>query len=83
MNLTELKYRLIAFRTKKSYLAFLITQLALSVAIVAVALASPTHFRASSVLILEFVLFGMLAFDLYCFLTQIRGALDLLRKAFQ
>ena len=52
MNLTELKYRLIAFRTKKTYLGFLVLQLALSVAIVIVALASPTHFRASSVLVL-------------------------------
>ena len=52
MNLTALKYTLIAFRTKKSYLAFLIVQLALSLSIVIVALASPTHFRASSVLLL-------------------------------
>lgn len=66
MGLTELKYALTAFRTKKTYLILLIGQLVLSLAIVVVALNSKTHFRTPLVLTLELVLFLSLAFDLYC-----------------
>ena len=64
MNLAEIKYILTAFRTKKTYMLFLLGQLGLSIAIVVLALTSPTHFRAPSVLILELLLFLSLAFDL-------------------
>jgi hypothetical protein len=50
MDLSELKYNITAFRTKKTYLIFLITQLILSLAIVCIALASNTHFRTPLVI---------------------------------
>lgn len=56
---------LTAFRTKKAYLIFQISQLLLSITIIIVALSSKSHFKTPLVLILEFVLFLTLAFDLY------------------
>lgn len=53
-----------AFRTKKTYVAFLIAQLVLAITIVPVALSSPKHFRTPAVILLEFLLFLLLAFDL-------------------
>jgi len=67
MRLSELKYALTAFRTKKTYIALLMAQLVLSIAIIFIALTSKTHFRTPLVLGLEFVLFLSLAFDLYCY----------------
>lgn len=65
MGINELRYLLTAFRTKKTYLFFHIAQLMLSIAIIIIALASKSHFKTSIVLVLEFVLFLTLAFDLY------------------
>lgn len=65
VNFTEIKYLLTAFRTKKTYLAFLISQLLLAIGIVPIALSSPSHFRTPSVIFLEVLLFLLLAFDLY------------------
>lgn len=67
MRLAAVKYALTAFRTKKTYLAFLIAQLILSIVIVLLALTSKTHFRTPIVIGLEFALFLSLAFDLYHF----------------
>jgi hypothetical protein len=64
MGFEELRYILTSFRTKKTYLIFHISQLVLSVAIIIVALTSKAHFKTPSVLILEFILFLTLAFDL-------------------
>jgi hypothetical protein len=65
VNLEEVKYHLSACRTRKVYLVFLVAQLLLAIAIVPIALTSPSHFRSPSVLILELVLFLLFAFDLY------------------
>lgn len=64
MDWQHLKYEMTAFRTKKSYLFFLIAQLALAIVIIPIALTSPNHFRTPSVIFLEFVLFLLFAFDL-------------------
>lgn len=64
VDFTELKYSLTAFRTKKTYLVFLICQMILAVAIVPIALSNPKHFRTPWVIFLEVVLFFLLAFDL-------------------
>lgn len=64
VDFTELKYALTAFRTKKTYLVFLICQVILAVAIVPIALTNPKHFRTPWVIFLEVVLFFLLAFDL-------------------
>lgn len=64
MGIEEIRYILTAFRTKKTYLIFHISQLILSVAIIVIALSSKAHFKTPIVLILEFVLFLTLAFDL-------------------
>lgn len=67
MGFEELKYILTAFRTKKTYLLFHVSQLVLSLAIIIIALNSKAHFKTPLVLILELVLFLTLAFDLYGF----------------
>lgn len=64
MGLDELRYLLTAFRTKKTYLFFHIAQLLLSITIIIIALTSKAHFKTPIVLVLEFVLFLTLAFDL-------------------
>ena len=65
LNFDQIQYSLKSFRTKKTYIIFLISQLLLAIAIVPVALNNPAHFRSSSVIALEFILFLLLAFDLY------------------
>jgi hypothetical protein len=52
MGFEELKYLLAAFRTKKTYLVFHISQLVLSIVIIIIALNSKAHFKTPSVLIL-------------------------------
>lgn len=64
MGFEEVKYMLTAFRTKKTYLIFHVSQLVLSVAIIVTALCSKGHFKTPLVLILELILFLTLAFDL-------------------
>lgn len=64
MGIDELRYLLTAFRTKKTYLCFHIAQLLLSITIIIIALTSKSHFKTPIVLVLEFVLFLTLAFDL-------------------
>jgi hypothetical protein len=64
VSLQEVRYRLAAFRTKRTYLLFLMGQLALAVVIVAVAFSSGSHFRTPAVLLLETLLFLTMAFDL-------------------
>lgn len=59
-----MRYILTAFRTKKTYLVFQFSQLALSIIIIVAALNSNAHFKTVEVLILEYVLFATLAFDL-------------------
>ena len=64
LNFEEIQYKLKSFRTKKTYIAFLIAQLLLAFAIIPVALTSNKHFRSSYVVFLEFLLFLLLTFDL-------------------
>lgn len=63
----EVKYYATNFRTRKSYLAFQIFQIVLSLIIIVSALTSPIHFRQSSVLYMEFLLLMCMSFDLYAF----------------
>jgi hypothetical protein len=65
MDYQHLKYELTVFRTKKSYLIFLMIQLALAIVIIPISLTSPNHFRTPMVIFLEFILFLLFAFDLY------------------
>jgi hypothetical protein len=65
VDFTALKYTITAFRTKRTYLIFLICQMFLAVAIVPIALSNPAHFRTPWVIFLEVILFLFLAFDLY------------------
>ncbi len=62
--LDNVRYLLIAFRTKKAYMLFHISQLVLSVSIIAVALNSDNHFKSTNVLIMEFILLMTMALDL-------------------
>jgi hypothetical protein len=65
LTFEQLRYSLKSFRTKNTYIFFLISQLALAFLIIPIALGSPAHFRSPYVLFLEFLLFLLLAFDLY------------------
>lgn len=65
LDFTRIKYTLTAFRTKKTYLVFLVGQLALALIIVPVALSNPAHFKTPFVIFLEVLLFLLFAFDLY------------------
>lgn len=52
MWIEQLKYHVTSFRTKKTYLAFQILQLILSIVIIIVALNMKSHFKSIEVLIL-------------------------------
>ena len=64
MDFEQLRYQLTAFRTKRSYLVFLVGQVVLAVIIVIIALSSKLHFRTPLVIGLEIILLITLAVDL-------------------